>query len=254
VFLHGGYWRALDKSDFSFVAVPFVAQGFAVANVNYDLCPDVTVAAIVDECRRAVAWLVREGAVHGATASPLVVSGHSAGGHLAAMMLATDWTRAGLDRDPVAGAVSVSGVHDLAPMPLFSYNVDLRLDAASAAALSPVNMQPRSKAPIAIVVGAGETSEFRRQAQLLWDAWPANRPRDMSVAGPPQRANSAPSGGVRVHPSAAGPPRGANSEATHGREHTSGPLLVAGRDHFSVIADYADPASELTRSTLALLS
>ena len=69
VFIHGGYWRALDKSDFSFVAAPFVAQGIAVAVVNYDLCPDVSIATIVDECRRAVAWLAREGAAHGATPS-----------------------------------------------------------------------------------------------------------------------------------------------------------------------------------------
>jgi arylformamidase len=66
VFLHGGYWRALDKADFAFVAAPFVERGIAVANVNYDLCPDVTVAAIVGACEQAVAWIAREGARHGA--------------------------------------------------------------------------------------------------------------------------------------------------------------------------------------------
>ncbi len=92
VFIHGGYWRALDKDDVAFVAAPFVEQGIAVANVNYDLCPAVSIAAIVDECRRAVAWTAREGPKHGAAAEDVVVGGHSAGGHLAAMMNVTDWS------------------------------------------------------------------------------------------------------------------------------------------------------------------
>ena len=211
VFLHGGYWRALDKSDFSFVATPFVAAGYAVAVANYDLCPDVSISTIVDECRRAVAWIVREGAAQGANPDRIVVGGHSAGGHLTAMMLATAWTAQGLARDPIAGGVSVSGVHDLAPMALFSFNADFKLDAAEAARQSPVRLAPRSSAPLVLAVGADETSEFVRQTQILWDAWPANRP-------PGARA----------------------------------PLIVPGRNHFSVVVDYADPASELTRVTLAL--
>jgi arylformamidase len=212
LFLHGGYWRALDKSDFSFVAGPLVAQGCAVAVANYDLCPDVTIAAIVEQCRRAVVWLVREGAAQGAQPERIVVGGHSAGGHLAAMLLATDWSAQGLARDPVAGAVSVSGVHDLAPMVQFSFNTDFRLDDAEAARLSPVRLASRSRAPLLLAVGADETSEFIRQTRLMWDAWPANRP-------PGARA----------------------------------PLIVPARHHFSVVVDYADAASELTRATLALL-
>jgi arylformamidase len=211
VFLHGGYWRTLDKSDFSFVAGPFVARGIAVAAVNYDLCPAVSIGTIVDQCRRAMAWLVRDGAGRGAQPDRIVVGGHSAGGHLAAMLLATDWAAQGIARDPVAGAVSLSGVHDLAPLVQFSYNVDLRLDAAEAARLSPVHLSPRSRAPLVLAVGADETSEFIRQTRILWDAWPANRP----------------------------PGAGA-------------PLIVPARNHFSVVFDYADPASELTRATLAL--
>jgi arylformamidase len=175
-FIHGGYWRALDKNDFSFVAAPFVAQGYAVAVINYDLAPAVSVATICDECKRAIVWLAREGPKHGAV-SPLVVSGHSAGGHLAAMMLTVDWRAEGLTGDPIAASVSLSGVHDLVPITLFSFNVDIRLDAAEAARLSPINIKPRSTAPLLIAVGADETSEFRRQSQILWDAWPANRPR-----------------------------------------------------------------------------
>jgi arylformamidase len=210
LFVHGGYWRALDKADHSFVAEPFVAQGIAVAVANYDLCPQVTVATIVEEIRRCVAWIVHEGAAHGAEPQNLVVSGHSAGGHLAAAMLATPASAFGGGRHPVAGAVSVSGVHDLAPMVLASFNTDLRLDQAEARRLSPVALRPASDAPILVAVGGDETSEFLRQARLLWDAWPANRP-----AG------------------------------------DSEPLVVAGRHHFSVVSDYAQADSELTRRTLA---
>ena len=188
VFVHGGYWRALDKADFLFVATPFVQAGYAVAVINYDLCPAVTIATIVEECRRAIGWIVREGARHGANASRIVVSGHSAGGHLAAMLLATSASAWGLARHPVAGAVSLSGVHDLRPLVLFSFNVDFRLDDAEAARQSPILARPATDAPIVVAVGADETSEFVRQAQLLWDAWPANRPQ--GSAGPlliPQR-------------------------------------------------------------------
>jgi arylformamidase len=213
LFLHGGYWRMLDKSDFSFVAAPFVARGYAVAIANYDLCPDVSIAAIVDEARHAVTWLVREGAAHGANSDRIVVGGHSAGGHLAAMLLTTDWAALGLARDPIAGAVSLSGVHDLAPMVQFSFNADFKLDAAEAARLSPVFMAPRSRVPLVLAVGADETPEFIRQTRILWDAWPANRP----------------------------PGAGA-------------PLIIAARHHFSVVVDYANPDSALTRATLALFA
>lgn len=175
VFLHGGYWRALDKDDFAFVAAPFVAAGIAVANVNYDLCPDVSIAAIVDECRRAVAWVARDGAAHGAAPDDVVVAGHSAGGHLAAMMLATDWAAHGFARAPLRAAVTLSGVHDLAPLVHFSFNADFKLDDAEAARLSPVRHPVRAAVPLLIACGADETSEFLRQSQLLWDAWPAVR-------------------------------------------------------------------------------
>ena len=211
VFLHGGYWRALDKSDFSFVAAPFLAQGIAVAVVNYDLCPDVTIASIVDECRRAIAWLAREGGMHGANADNIVIGGHSAGGHLVAMLYATDWAAAGLARTPFMGGVSLSGVHDLAPMVLFSFNVDFKLDDVEAARMSPVNLQPRTNVPLLGAVGADETSEFLRQTRILWDAWPSNRPAGDATA-----------------------------------------FFVPQRNHFTVVADYGDPQSDLVRRTLAL--
>jgi arylformamidase len=175
VFIHGGYWRAFDKSDFSFVATPFVEQGLTVAVLNYDLCPGVSIATIVEESRRAVAWIAREGAAHGTNPSRIVVGGHSAGGHLTAMLFATDWPALGCAESPIAGGVSLSGLHDLAPLVQSSYNVDLKLDDAEAARQSPVFLTPRTRTPLVLAVGADETSEFVRQTQLLWEAWPQNR-------------------------------------------------------------------------------
>jgi arylformamidase len=153
---------------------------------------------------------VREGPLRGAPA-PIVVSGHSAGGHLTAMMYATDWRERGLADTPFAGGVSLSGVHDLTPLVQFSHNVDLRLDEAEARRLSPINHQPRIEAPLLAAVGADETSEFVRQTRLLWDAWPQVRP--------------------------------AGAQA---------PMEIPNRHHYSVVLDYAQADSALTRATLAL--
>jgi len=181
VFFHGGYWRALDKSDFSFVASPLVEQGIAVAVVNYDLCPAVTIANIVDECRRAMLWLVREGSRHVAAADRVVVGGHSAGGHLVTMLFATDWRRFGLSCAPFAGGVTLSGVHDLEPLLLSTMNADLCLDAEEARRVSPVHLQSIVHAPLWVAVGNDETSEFVRQSDLIFDAWPHNRPAGMAA-------------------------------------------------------------------------
>ncbi|HEY2817946.1 MAG TPA: alpha/beta hydrolase [Casimicrobiaceae bacterium] len=182
MFIHGGYWRTFDKVDFSFVAAPLVERGIAVAVLNYDLCPGVTIATIVDECRHAVLWLLREGPRHGAAIDRVVVGGHSAGGHLAAMLFATDWSAYGLPHPPFAGGLSLSGVHDLEPLLLSTMNADLRLDAEDARRVSPVNHPSKMDAPFFVAVGADETPEFVRQSDLLFDAWPQNRPAGMKAA------------------------------------------------------------------------
>ena len=212
LYIHGGWWRALDKSDYAFVAPAFVDAGYAVALCNYTLCPRGTIANAVEQCRRTLAWLVREGPRRGAPA-PLVVGGHSAGGHLTAMMLTADWRTHGLDPAPFAGGVSLSGVHDLTPLVQFSHNVDFRLDDAEARRMSPAAVRPATGVPLLLACGADETSEFLRQTDLLWDAWP------------------------RSHP-----PR------------VAAPMHVVGRHHYSVVLDYVDPASSLTRATLALFA
>jgi arylformamidase len=176
LFIHGGYWRALDKSQHSFVAGPLIEQGISVAVMNYDLCPAVGIPDIVEECRQAVAWLSRHGAEHGMPTERLVVAGHSAGGHLVAMLFATAWARYGLSPHVLLAGVAISGVFDLEPLVQVSFNADLRLDAATARAMSPVHASPALAAPLLLVAGARETSEFVRQTRLLWDAWPQCRP------------------------------------------------------------------------------
>src|SRR4030095_11656409 len=166
-FIHGGYWRSFDKDDFAFVAAPFLEEGIAVVNLNYDLCPAVSIGTIVDECRRALAWVVRVGSRHGASASNVVVGGHSAGGHLTAMMFATDWTAHGMAQAPFSGGVTLSGVHDLAPMVRFSYNVDLKLDAAEAKRLSPVTFGSRTQAALLQACAPGEAAQLTPQTTHL---------------------------------------------------------------------------------------
>jgi arylformamidase len=177
LFIHGGYWRALDKSDHSFVAPAFVAEGIGVAVVNYDLCPDVSIARIVEEMRESVAWLRREGTRHGIPAEHLVICGHSAGGHLVAMLLATDWRARGLSETPIAAGIAISGVFDLEPLVQVSFNADLKLDRVRARQVSPINSSPLAKAPLLLAAGEGETSEFIRQSWLLWERWPECHPR-----------------------------------------------------------------------------
>jgi arylformamidase len=176
LFIHGGYWRALDKDDHSFIAPPFVAQGVGVAVINYDLCPDVSIAHIVAECRQAVAWLWREGTRHGVPVERLLVAGHSAGGHLVAMLYATDWRRYGVPVDAIRGGLSISGVFDLEPLLQVSINADLKLDRSKARAVSPIHCTAEVRAPLLLAVGSGETSEFGRQSWLLWEHWPECRP------------------------------------------------------------------------------
>jgi arylformamidase len=180
LFIHGGYWRSLDKSYHSFVADRFVERDVGVAVMNYDLCPQVGIAHIVDQAREAVAWLSLHGAEHGLPARRIAIAGHSAGGHLAAMMLATDWTALGVRPHAICGAAAISGVFDLEPLLLASMNGDLRLDRLAARAMSPALLSPRLAVPLVLAAGADETSEFIRQTALAWDAWPPCRPRRMS--------------------------------------------------------------------------
>lgn len=175
IFIHGGYWRSLDKREHDFVALGFVPNGVATVSINYDLAPVVSVDTIVEQCRAAVAWVYRHAGDFGGDPSRLYVSGHSAGGHLAAMMLATEWPSLGEDlpADILKGGLAVSGLYDLEPVRLCFVNEDVRLDEAAATRLSPVLMAPPHNTRAIVATGGLEGPEFIRQGRDLADAWRA---------------------------------------------------------------------------------
>jgi arylformamidase len=178
VYIHGGYWRALDKRDQSFVATPFVRAGAVVVLPNYALAPAVSVRHIVLQMVRAVAWVARHIRQHGGDPARIVVAGHSAGGHLAALMLACRWAELGADLHPrtVHSALSVSGVFDLEPLRHAPFLApDLGLSAAEARALSPACMPAPPRGRLLALVGGDESEEFLRQNRLIASAWGAKR-------------------------------------------------------------------------------
>lgn len=164
-FIHGGYWQSLDRKSFSFVAAPFIERGAAVAVIGYDLAPAVDMDRIVAETEAALIWLYREGGRHGFDPDRIVVTGHSAGGHLAAMTLAADWRRHDLPPDLVKGVCALSGIFDLEPIRRCYLNEVLGLDPGAARRNSPIHLPPLGRAPVMITVGGNESEAFLEQSR-----------------------------------------------------------------------------------------
>jgi arylformamidase len=181
IFIHGGYWRALSKFETSWIAEAFLDQGLSVALLNYPLCPDVTLARIREAAIAAFVKLYRE-VLTPTEQQRIVVSGHSAGGYLAALHLATDWPAYGLPAEPIAGALSISGIFDLLPIINTSMNDALRLDQAEAARLSLLGLPWRNRARLAFAVGALEPAAFHRQSEAMARAWADLSPQFLAVA------------------------------------------------------------------------
>lgn len=177
VFFHGGFWRALDKSDHSCLAPPFTRQGVCVVLPNYALCPGteeepVTIPHIVRQAVRALAWVWRHIAEHGGDPARITVAGHSAGGHLAAMLAACDWAAAGLPAVPLRNALSLSGLYELEPIRHTPHlQAVLRLTPEDAAMASPAWLPAPAGVELHAVVGADESLEFLRHNQLIASAW-----------------------------------------------------------------------------------
>jgi len=164
VYIHGGYWRALDAADSGSMAPGFHAAGACVVSVNYTLAPAASLDRIVDECRRALAWIHANIARFGGDPARLHLAGSSAGGHLAAMLLAPGWAAAlNLPEPPAAGATLLSGLFDLTPIPDTHINAWMGLDAAAAARNSPALLPLPTALPVILAHGDTETAEFRRQ-------------------------------------------------------------------------------------------
>jgi arylformamidase len=206
MFVHGGYWQSLDRTLFSHMAKGLNAHGVSVAVPGYDLCPDVSIPQIVDQLRAACRETARLG-------RPLVVAGHSAGGHIAACLLATNWKSvdAALPDGLVRAAYAISGLFDLEALVPTSINGKLGLDMESARAASPALWPPPAGVPLSLdaVVGGAESSEYHRQSRLIVEKW------------------------------------GALGVKTRYEE-------VPGKHHFDIIAPLADPNSAMTARLLEL--
>ncbi len=167
IFFHGGYWKSRDKSEFSFVAGPIAAAGGIAVVPDYGLIPAITMDELVRQCRAATAWVHANAASFGGDPARLTISGHSAGGHIVAMVAATDWAgEYGLPADVVKGGVAISGLFDLEPIRLSFVNDDLRLSEEVARRNSPIHLAPPPNLPLVVAYGADESEEYARQSAI----------------------------------------------------------------------------------------
>ena len=172
IYLHGGYWRLLSKDDSSFMAPTLTRAGITVVAVNYSLAPAVTLDHIVDQTRRAVAWVHQHIEQHHGDRQRLVIAGSSAGGHLAGMVLARGWQENyGMDSTAIAGAVLLSGLYDLTPLVDTHINDWMHLSLEAARRNSPIFALPDHRPPILVSYGSNETAEFKRQSRDYLAAW-----------------------------------------------------------------------------------
>jgi len=213
LFLHGGFWQAMDRTHFAYLADLLLPAGIACAVAGYALAPAVPMAEIVRQARAAAAWLWREAPALGLDRRRISVSGHSAGGHLATLLLLTDWPAFAPDLPaaPLAAGFSLSGIYELEPLRLSFHNRALRLEPADVLALSPRTLLPGrpSAPPLLLAAGGAETDEFLRQQADFAAAW-------------------------------------------RGRGWPLGIVGLPGRDHFQAVDDLADPASPAGGALLAL--
>ena len=165
VFVHGGYWRAFAKSDWSHLAGGALERGWAVALPGYTLAPKIRIAGITRQIGAAIAAVARE------VGGPIRLAGHSAGGHLVTRMLCEDAPLPEAVAARIVSVLSISGVHDLRPLLRTALNEDLGLDRTEAAAESPALLEPRRDVPVTCWAGSAERPEFRRQNALLANIW-----------------------------------------------------------------------------------
>ena len=184
VFIHGGYWRMLSSKEFSCTALGLNALGITTVVVNYALAPKVTIDEITRQVRAAVAWVLRKIDRHGGDPAKVIVGGHSAGAHLTAMCLQTDWAEEyGLPQDPLLAAVLVSGLYDLQPLRFSLMQPMIQLDDGVIRRNSPMFSVRACPTPALIAWGEAEPDEFRRQSDDFRAAWAAagNRSRRLPL-------------------------------------------------------------------------
>ena len=185
IFIHGGYWRAFTSKEFSGVALGLQPLGITTVVVNYALCPWVGIDEITRQCRAAVAWTLRNIQHHGGDPARVAVGGHSAGGHLSAMCLLTDWERDyGLPRDPLQAALLFSGLYDIAPLRYSYLQPVIQLDEGVVRRQSPLLHLRPCATPIRTTWGSRESTEFARQSATFHAAWTAQGNRSELLPTP----------------------------------------------------------------------
>jgi len=170
VFFHGGYWRAFDKADYSFVARPITQSGAVAVIANYGLMPAVSMAELLSHCRSAIRWAYGNAPRFGASPDQISVSGHSAGGHIASLLHLTSWNEYGLPIDTIKATVAVSGIYDLGPIIQSFLRSETGLTEEDVALFSPMTWASRGIAPTRsfdLCFGADETDELRRQSEMF---------------------------------------------------------------------------------------
>ncbi|HMB77373.1 MAG TPA: alpha/beta hydrolase [Kiloniellaceae bacterium] len=169
IFIHGGYWQSLDKTDFTYLAPPFLERGYAFASVNYSLAPDAAIDRMVQQCRNAVMALHRSAGAFNLDPDRMYICGHSAGGHLATATILTDWRSldSALPARPLQAGCSVSGLYELEPVRLSYQNEVVKLTPEVVATVSPLRGLHDPGVPFLCAVGADETDEFLRQQRVF---------------------------------------------------------------------------------------
>lgn len=175
VFLHGGYWRGRDKSDYSYVADALVPLGFTTVLMNYDLCPNASLPEIVAQVRQGLAWIQAHASELGGDSQAWTLSGHSAGAHLIAAALAADTPAALLPKTLPQAAILVSGIYELEPVLSITVNKEIRLQPDQVDAMSPMRHPPVASVPLNIVVGGAETTSWIGQSKSFADVCAAHR-------------------------------------------------------------------------------
>ena len=169
VFIHGGYWQLFDKTKFHFVADAFLSHGITTVLINYPLAPAATMDEMVASCRNAMRWLQQNLAAFNADPKQVYIAGHSAGAHLAAMLMDEEWAKGIPYR--IRGICAISGLFDLIPVALSYVNEALHMDKEMAIRNSPVKVLPTQRCALLVAVGAAETEEFKDQSRKLYDRW-----------------------------------------------------------------------------------
>ncbi len=173
IFIHGGYWQMLDKAMFHFIANGFHCYGITTVLLTYPLAPKASMDGIVRSCRKAVKWLYNNIHAFNGNARQMYVAGHSAGGHLAAMLMANDckFSNPGVPENILKGACFISGIFDLEPIYLSYLNKNLMMNWETAVRNSPVRLEPQKACSLMVAVGATETTAFNDQSRALYACW-----------------------------------------------------------------------------------